>query len=122
MRLLEERKLPLGGLVLNKALPGDIFTAEGAAAARRMCSEAEKVATGLADVVGDGGEVGGAPGARAWRRWARTSPTTRWWRRARPSSGAELARFSEVVATVPILDDDVTDLSGLVRIGEHLWR
>ncbi len=56
---------------------------------------------------------GGAPRSRAWPRWARTSTTTRWWRPGRPSSAPSWRAAAEVVATVPILDDDVTDLSGL---------
>jgi hypothetical protein len=35
---------------------------------------------------------------------------------------AELGRQPEVVATVPTFADDVTDVAGLARIGEHLFE
>jgi anion-transporting ArsA/GET3 family ATPase len=121
MQLLDERKLPLGGLVLNKALPGGIFTSDGAAAARQMCNDAEKVAAGLADVVGDRADVGEHLG-RVLAEVGANFDNYQVVAAREAEQRAELARYSEVVATVPILDDDVTDLSGLIRIGEHLWR
>jgi hypothetical protein len=33
----------------------------------------------------------------------------------------ELAASPDVVATVPFFDTDITDLSGLLRLGEHIW-
>jgi hypothetical protein len=33
-----------------------------------------------------------------------------------------MAKLPDVLATVPTLDEDVADLSGLLRLGEHLWR
>jgi anion-transporting ArsA/GET3 family ATPase len=121
MDLLDQRKLGLGGLVLNKALPGDVFTSDGAAAARKMCSEAEKVAAGLADVVGHRLEVTEHLG-RVVAEVGANFDNYQVVAAREAEQRAELARHSEVVATVPILEDDVTDLSGLVRIGEHLWR
>ena len=57
-----------------------------------------------------------------WARSARTSPTTRWSPSARPSSRPSCSRHVDTVATVPVLPQDVADLGGLLRIGEHLWR
>lgn len=34
---------------------------------------------------------------------------------------ARLGARTEVVATVPYLGDDITDLDGLLGIGAHLW-
>jgi hypothetical protein len=35
---------------------------------------------------------------------------------------AELAAVSDVVATVPYADHDITDLAGLLELGSWLWR
>jgi hypothetical protein len=35
---------------------------------------------------------------------------------------AELAAVSDVVATVPYADHDITDLAGLLELGAWLWR
>jgi hypothetical protein len=35
---------------------------------------------------------------------------------------AELAAYADVVATVPYADHDITDLAGLLELGESLWR
>jgi hypothetical protein len=35
---------------------------------------------------------------------------------------AELSAAPEVVATVPFFDHDITDLAGLLELGEQIWR
>jgi hypothetical protein len=35
---------------------------------------------------------------------------------------AELAGAADVLATVPYADTDITDLTGLLMLGESLWR
>ena len=35
---------------------------------------------------------------------------------------AELAASPDVVATVPYFDHDITDLAGLLHLGEQIWR
>jgi hypothetical protein len=35
---------------------------------------------------------------------------------------AELDATPEVVAAVPYFETDIYDLTGLVRLGQHLWR
>ncbi len=35
---------------------------------------------------------------------------------------AELSVAPEVVASVPYFDHDITDLAGLLRLGEQIWR
>ncbi len=34
---------------------------------------------------------------------------------------AELSARPDVVATIPFFDTDITDLSGLLRLAEHIW-
>jgi hypothetical protein len=38
------------------------------------------------------------------------------------SQRAELGAVPDVVASVPYLETDVFDLSGLAAVGEQLWR
>jgi anion-transporting ArsA/GET3 family ATPase len=120
MRMLDERHLPLGALVLNKALPEGMFTSEGAAAARQMCNESDKVADGLVEVIA--GEDEREQLARVVAEVGANFVNYQVVAAREAEQRGELSRHSEVVATVPILDDDVTDLSGLIRIGDHLWR
>ncbi len=35
---------------------------------------------------------------------------------------AQLARKPEIVASVPYFDVDISDLAGLLRLGEQIWR
>jgi hypothetical protein len=35
---------------------------------------------------------------------------------------AELAASPDVVAAVPYFDSDIYDLSGLIRLGDKIWR
>ena len=35
---------------------------------------------------------------------------------------AELSAAPEVVASVPYFDHDITDLAGLLQLGEQIWR
>jgi IMP dehydrogenase/GMP reductase len=35
---------------------------------------------------------------------------------------AELARKPGIVATVPYFDSDIFDLTGLLRLGDQIWR
>jgi len=53
LRLLEERRLNIGALVLNKALPEYLLSRDAAAAARRLVAEADDVAEHLAGLGAD---------------------------------------------------------------------
>ncbi|MEZ5179244.1 MAG: hypothetical protein R2746_13470 [Acidimicrobiales bacterium] len=55
-------------------------------------------------------------------RWGRASSTTRWWPRREAEQRASLARSPEVVAAVPYFDADIADLSGLLALGDQIWR
>jgi hypothetical protein len=35
---------------------------------------------------------------------------------------SELSTQADVVATIPFADHDITDLAGLLELGESLWR
>ena len=78
---LDERKLHLGALVLNKVLPSYLRRTATTGVAKRLCSDADR----LAQVVGDAGDRPTPPGSSA--RPARASSTPRWWPSGRPSTG-----------------------------------
>ena len=117
---LRDRKFPLGAVVLNKVLPGWFGDREATAVAQRLCAEsgplAETVAaagdppldaTALARVLGEVGESYLNFQVVATRE---------------AEQRAELAADTDVVATVPYADHDITDLAGLLELGESLWR
>ena len=117
---LTERKLHLGALVFNKVLPLELFTPEAAAVAERLCRDASPVAAAVA------GEVATAPSGldqvcRVLGEVAESFMNYRLVATREAEEATRLGARAEVVATVPYLADDVTDLSGLLGIGKHLW-
>jgi anion-transporting ArsA/GET3 family ATPase len=108
---LVERRLHLGALVLNKALP-DYFLDEQAAAAARVLvtdpgpgvsPEDESTRRRVLQTVGES--------FRNFEVVAKREAELR----------AELGRVPELVLQVPYFAEDVHDLSSLARLGEHLF-
>jgi anion-transporting ArsA/GET3 family ATPase len=117
MELLTDRKLHLGALVLNKVLPDSMRDREGAKAAQQLCREPEAATAALRPIVGDDPNLERVLGDLG-ENYANFAVVA-----AREAEQrAEMGRLPDVVATVPALDDDVADLEGLLRIGEHLWH
>jgi anion-transporting ArsA/GET3 family ATPase len=117
LRLLEERRLNIGALVLNKALPEYLLSRDAAAAARRLVAEADDVAEHLAGLGADPAvlpgvlrEVGGA--FTNYRLIASREAEQR----------AELSDHPGTVVTVPYFTDDICDVAGLLRLGDAIWR
>jgi anion-transporting ArsA/GET3 family ATPase len=117
---LRDRKFPLGAVVLNKVLPDWFRDREATVVAQRLCAEAGPLAetvaaagappldtTALARVLGEVGESYLNFQVVATRE---------------AEQRAELAADTDVVATVPYADHDITDLAGLLELGESLWR
>src|SRR5262249_16735696 len=116
-----ERKFHLGAVVLNKVLPEYLLDKDAAGLARQLRKDAKPAAEGLGSrpepELGDARlvervlhEVGESflnyrvvASQEADQRSAR-------WQRA------------GVVAAAPFLESDVHDLSGLLRLGEPIWR
>jgi anion-transporting ArsA/GET3 family ATPase len=116
---LRERKLHLGALVLNKVLPAYLRRTATTGVARRLCSDAEQVAAGLADP---------PPGSQT-RDVARVLATVgesflnyQVVAKREAEQRASLARSPEVVASVPYLESDIADLGGLLAMGDQIWR
>ena len=114
---LDARDLQLGVVVLNRVLPDYLRSRSAAAAARSMAAaepaDIEDLARGLADA-----EVV----ARVLKEVGESYldyrvPATR-----EAELLEELRAAPEVLATVPFIESDITDLDGLARIGAHLWQ
>ena len=114
---LKEKGFHPGALVLNKVLPEYLRRAELGAVAERLASDAPKLAAGLAE------EAGSPPAAiaRVLREVALSYLNFSVVAKREAEKRAELAAVPDVVATVPYFDDDITDLTGLLRLGRTIW-
>jgi len=106
-----------GALVLNKVLPEYLRIPELAAVAERLAADAPKLAAAL------GEEAGSPPAAvaRVLREVALSYLNFSVVAKREAEARAELASVPDVVATVPYFDEDVTDLTGLLKLGRSIW-
>lgn len=114
---LEERRLHLGAVVLNKVLP-DWFLDQGAtASAKRLCADGDALAGQLPAELGTAEQV-----ARVLREVGESFLNFQVVAKREAEIRAELSAAPEVVASVPYFDHDITDLAGLLELGERIWR
>jgi anion-transporting ArsA/GET3 family ATPase len=114
---LEERGLHLGAVVLNKVLP-DWFLDKGTTgAATALCARADELATQLPASVGEPAQV-----ARVLREVGESFLNFQVVAKREAETRAELAAAPDVVASIPYFDHDITDLAGLLELGEQIWR
>jgi anion-transporting ArsA/GET3 family ATPase len=113
---LTERKLHLGALVFNKVLPSELFSADAARVADRLCRDATPVAASVAEELEDSAQV-----CRVLSEVAESFLNYRLVASRESEEAARLGAKAEVVATVPYLSEDIHDLTGLLGIGKHLW-
>jgi anion-transporting ArsA/GET3 family ATPase len=113
---LDERKLHLGALVLNKVLPAYLRRTATTGVARRLCSDAEAAAAAV-EGIGDPGDV-----ARVLHTVGESFLNYQVVAKREAEQRAELTRSPDVVAAVPYFDADIRDLSGLLRLGDQIWR
>jgi anion-transporting ArsA/GET3 family ATPase len=113
---LRQRKLHLGAIVLNKVLPSYFLDPEAARTAERIAADAKSVAENVArdgeaeaDVARVLTEV-----ADSYLRFAVVA-------QREAEQRAELAASPDVVAAVPYFENDIADLSGLMRLGAQIW-
>jgi len=115
---LRRRGLPLGAVIVNKAVPEWLLDAGPSAVAGRFCDAPGPLATAVRHEVG-------APKARIRRVLAEVGESFANYAvvAAREAEQrAELAAGADVLVTVPMLDEPVNDLDGLVRLGRCCWR
>jgi anion-transporting ArsA/GET3 family ATPase len=122
---LTTRHFDLGALVLNKALPEYLLSADGERAADVLGRESDDLArelarTGASSALADPGAT-----ARVLRTLADSFHNYEVVARREAELRTELGRIAppgpEVVLTVPSFDADIADVRGLARIGEVLF-
>jgi anion-transporting ArsA/GET3 family ATPase len=111
---LVKRDFLLGALVLNKTLPGTVFSADAARAAERLRRDAEGIAAGLS----------GVEDAKAVARVLAGAGTTfenfAIVARREEELRRELRSPPDIVIDVPTFADEIADLGGLARIASYL--
>jgi anion-transporting ArsA/GET3 family ATPase len=118
-RELDDRGYHLGALVLNRVLPDAFRDPEVARAADRCVDDADDLAAALVGV-GDPACVDPGSVARVLRTVGRSYRNFAVVATREAELKARLARVPDVVVTVPSFAEDVHDVAGLARIGEHL--
>ncbi|MSO87440.1 MAG: ArsA family ATPase [Acidimicrobiia bacterium] len=114
---LDQRGLHLGAVVLNKVLPSWFLEEGTTASARAMVSRSESLAEALPASAGSPELV-----ARVLREVGESFLNFQVVAKREEDTRADLSSAPEVVATVPYFDRDITDLAGLLELGEQLWR
>ncbi len=120
---LTERKLHLGAIVLNKVLPDYLRGRAATNVAETMKDRAEDLAGQLAPVLGTVHPGLGDPAQinRVLTEVADSYLNFQIVALREMEERASLAVAPDVLATVPFFDTDIYDLSGLLRLGEHIW-
>ena len=114
---LADRHLQLGAVVLNKVLP-DWFLERGTTtSAKALCSDAEALAKRLPPDIGEPGQV-----ARVLKEVGESFLNFQVVAKRELETRTELAASPGIVASVPYFDRDITDLAGLLELGERIWR
>ncbi len=114
---LEERGLQLGAVVLNKVLPEWFLDRGTTASAKAVCVDADTLAGKLPADLGPADQV-----ARVLREIGESYLNFQVVAKREAETRAELSAAPEVVATIPYFDHDITDLAGLLQLGEKIWR
>jgi anion-transporting ArsA/GET3 family ATPase len=115
---LRRRGLPLGAVIVNKALPEWLLDEGPSAVAERFCDAPGPLAAAVGDQVdATRGRIRGVLEAvgESFANYAVVATRE-------AEQRAELAAGADVLVTVPVLDEPVSDLAGLVRLGRCCWR
>jgi anion-transporting ArsA/GET3 family ATPase len=121
LQLLTERGYHVGGLILNKVLPGFLLDRRATEVARTLSRQPAEVAADVGPAIGPPAdnvenlehvlsEVGES--FLNYQVVARREAEQR----------AELSSTPDLTATVPYFDDDIHSLAGLIRLGEQIWQ
>ncbi|HEY4378310.1 MAG TPA: ArsA-related P-loop ATPase [Acidimicrobiales bacterium] len=113
---LDERKLHLGALILNKVLPSYLRRTATTPVARALCADAEVIAGKL-----DAGDDPAAT-ARVLGTIGESFLNYQVVAKREAEQRADLGRTPDVVATVPYFEADIHDLAGLLQLGNQIWR
>jgi len=116
LKELARRKYEIGGLVLNRALPESLAHHDTELAAAELAAQVAQVASETAAVLG-------ADPAATERVLAQTASSSAQWSvvaRREAAARDRVATAAPLVVTVPSLDDEVGDLSGILALGRVL--
>jgi anion-transporting ArsA/GET3 family ATPase len=117
---LARRELALGGVVVNKVLPGMLLDGGAQAAARCLSERAVDLAAALA-ATDETLRADEATTARVLAEVGDSFANFAVVARREAELRAELAGVARPVVPVPHLDHDIADLSGLLELGRALW-
>lgn len=128
--MLRQRKMHLGLLVCNKVLPSYLRDDRASAVADTLRKRAGDIAPAVADALrrsaGNGApDVAGSLGdpaqvARVLEEVGTSFGNFQLVARREAELLAEMGEAHEVTATVPYFDGDITDLGGVLRLGEMI--
>ncbi len=110
---LLKRKLHLGAVVLNKALPTYLRDSKTARLAQSVCDRADELAEGQTDDP--------AVAAHVLNEVAESFLNFSLVARREAEQQAELKEAPDILVTVPYFDADIYDMSGLLRLGAKVW-
>jgi anion-transporting ArsA/GET3 family ATPase len=114
---LDDRGFHLGAVVLNKVLPSWFLDKGATGAAKELCARSEELAGVLPASLGEPPQVG-----RVLREVGESFLNFQVVAKREAEIRAELSAAPEVVAAVPYFDHDITDLAGLLDLGQRFWR
>jgi anion-transporting ArsA/GET3 family ATPase len=114
---LAAERLHLGAVVLNRVLPDYLNDGAAASLARRLCADHEALAAALPADLGDRADVD-----RVLRELGESFLNFQVVAKREAEQRAELRVGTELVVSVPYLDSDIYDITGLLEVGAALWR
>ena len=114
---LDDRGFHLGAVVLNKVLPSWFLDKGATGAAKELCARSDELAAVLPDSIGAPEQVG-----RVLREVGESFLNFQVVAKREAEIRAELSAAPEVIAAVPYFDHDITDLAGLLDLGQRIWR
>ena len=119
MDLLPRKDFHLGGVVLNRVLPTYLLQTDLVERASRLSSRAGELARSLCSGPVEGADP--ALVARVLKEVGTNFNNIGVVANREASQRSELSRLYSVVASVPQLEDDVHDLTGVLELGRHIW-
>jgi anion-transporting ArsA/GET3 family ATPase len=121
MRLLPAKGLPLGALVLNRALPSYLLAPGLGERARQLGERAASLAEGICGA--EGVMPGSSPALveRVLNEVAANFHNIGIIARREAAQRADLSSSPVVVASAPELDEDIHDVASALALGHHIW-
>jgi anion-transporting ArsA/GET3 family ATPase len=112
---LANHKLHLGAVLVNRVLPRYLLAPEATAVANRIAAGSASIAKSLSEL-GDVSSV-----ERVLGEVADSFLNYQVVAQREAEQKAELSIDPGLVVAIPFLDTDITDLAGLLRLGESIW-